>query len=290
MPDPRAPELTRCPQVSPQAYAEPAASDPEQLVSAVHSGRWRAAVASVCGTSHNKAGARCQDRHFLITEPENVLFAAISDGAGSAARSEVGADLAARSAVQELQRWRALSAPWPVSNEEWAPVMLRALEAARDAVEREAEVQGISPRDLASTLIVLLATPDLVVAAQIGDGAAVVADADNNLVALTSPQTGEYLNETTFLISPRAVEQAQTTVWHGRVAFLAAFSDGLQMLALRMSDSTPHAPFFNPLFRFLQEQEDMEEAGRQLQAFLTSPRITQRADDDLTLLLAYCPD
>ena len=167
--------------------------------------------------------------------------------------------------------------------------MHRVLEAAREAVEREAELQGLTARDLAATLIVLLATEDLVVGAQIGDGAAVVADVDGTLIALTTPQSGEYLNETTFLVSPRAVEQSQTTVWRGRVAYLAAFSDGLQMLALRMSDRTPHAPIFTPLFRFIQEQQEIDEAGRQLRAFLGSPRIAQRADDDLTLFLAHWP-
>jgi serine/threonine protein phosphatase PrpC len=259
-------------------------------VSSTQSDRWRVAAASVRGTSHEKTGTACQDSHSLLTVPENVLLAAISDGAGSASRSEIGSELAARTAIQELQRWCALSAPWPEADEEWSSIMRVAMAAARDAVEREAEIQGISSRDMAATLIVLLATPRVVVAGQIGDGAAVVADAENNLMALTTPQSGEYLNETTFLVSPHAVEQAQTTVWRGRATFLAAFSDGLQMLALRMSDGTPHAPFFTPLFRFLQNQQDMGEAGQQLHEFLTSPRITQRADDDLTLLLAYLPD
>ena len=106
---------------------------------------------------------------------------------------------------------------------------------------------------------------------------------------MTSPQSGEYLNETTFLISPKAMEQAQTNVWRGSLAFISAFSDGLQMLALKMSDGTPHAPFFSPLFRFIHEMEDMTEAKSQLNSFLRSPRITQRADDDLTLLLAHWP-
>jgi serine/threonine protein phosphatase PrpC len=269
---------------------EGVAPDLAAEVSSTQTDHWRAAAASVRGTSHEKTGTGCQDSHSLLTVPERVLLAAISDGAGSASKSEIGSELATRTAIQELRRWCALSTPWPETDAEWSRVIRAAMEAARDAVEREAEIEGVSSRELASTLIVLLATPRLVVAGQIGDGAAVVADAENNLTALTTPQSGEYLNETTFLVSPNAVEQAQTTVWRGRAAFLAAFSDGLQMLALRMSDGAPHAPFFTPLFRFLQDQQDMEEAGQQLRAFLTSPRITERADDDLTLLLAYLPD
>jgi serine/threonine protein phosphatase PrpC len=223
----------------------------------------------------------------VAIDPE-ILIGAVADGAGSASHSEVGSKLAAQVAVEELERWCALSLPWPETEAMWTPVITKALDCARVAVETEAAAMGLEPRDLATTLIVILATPQFVVAGQIGDGAVVLSDSIGNLVALTAPQSGEYLNETTFLVSPRAVEQAQTSLWRGEVLFLAAFSDGLQMLALRMSDGAAHAPFFAPLFRFLREQKDLGEAGTQLRSFLTSQRITQRADDDLTLLLAHC--
>lgn len=250
---------------------------------------WKFVADSVRGSSHEKTGGVCQDSHCERAYSGEVLLAAIADGAGSASHSEVGAEIAARTAVDALHRWCGESPTWPETDEAWRPVMLSALEQAHAAVEREAEALELLPRDLASTLILLLATPELVVGAQIGDGAAVVADAEDNLAALTVPQSGEYLNETIFLVSPGAAEQAQTAVWHGTVAFVAAFSDGLQMLALRMSDNSPHAPFFAPLFRFIQEQQDMSEAQIELRQFLNSPRIMQRADDDLTLLLAQAP-
>ena len=46
--------------------------------------------------------------------------------------------------------------------------------------------------------------------------------------------------------------------------------------------------FEAPFFRFAAEAVDEEEACEQLAVFLTSPRIRERADDDLTLLLATC--
>jgi serine/threonine protein phosphatase PrpC len=249
-------------------------------------GKWKCVAESVRGSSHEKTGAVCQDSHWEAVAPDGALLAAIADGAGSASRSEVGAHVAAHAAIDALQRWREGAEDWPTADTEWTTVMTASLQAARDAVEREAEACGLAARDLASTLIVVLATSDLVVVAQVGDGAAVVEDESGSVLALTAPQSGEYLNETTFIVSPGAIEQAQIAVWRGSARFLAAFSDGMQMLALRMSDGTPHAPFFAPLFRFLAEQDDMDEARAQLRSFLESPRISQRADDDLTLLLA----
>jgi hypothetical protein len=130
----------------------------------------------------------------------------------------------------------------------------------------------------------------LVGAVQVGDGAAVVGDRQGNVIALTAPQSGEYINETAFLNSPDAVEKAQLTVRQAQTAHVAVFSDGLQMLALKMPEGTPHAPFFAPLFRFVEGIMDETQAQAELVAFLRSPRVTSRTDDDLTLLLATLVD
>jgi len=144
----------------------------------------------------------------------------------------------------------------------------------------------VPTRALATTLILLVATPVLVAAAQVGDGAVVVGDGGSDLIALTTPQSGEYLNETTFLTAPDALDTAQINVWHGVPGYVAAFSDGLQMLALQMPAGTPHAPFFVPLFQFVARLTDAAAAQEQLTAFLRSPRLRTRVDDDVTLLIA----
>jgi len=246
---------------------------------------WRVVATSVRGTSHEKTGQPCQDAHEWGELPQGVLVAAVADGAGSAVLAEVGASIAARTAVEATGRSLAPCGR-PDDDEGWQRLLTDALQAARTAVEAEAAAREVKTRDLATTLILLVATPELVAVAQIGDGAVVVSDGEDKLIALTAPQSGEYINETTFLISPDALDKAQVTVGHGRVAHVAAFSDGLQMLALKMSDGTPHAPFFTPLFRFMANVTDEADAKEQLAAFLRSPRITERADDDLTLLLA----
>ena len=157
---------------------------------------------------------------------------------------------------------------------------------ARTSVEAEASVREASVRDLASTLIVVVATPELIATAQIGDGAIIISDKQDNLVALTVPQSGEFINQTTFLISPEALDTAQVNIWNGNVANLAMFSDGLQMLALKMPSGSPHIPFFHPLFGFVSQLTDETLAKEELERFLKSPRVTQRTDDDLTILLA----
>lgn len=245
---------------------------------------WRVVSASVTGTSHHSSGQPCQDAYHWQLLPECVLVAAVADGAGSAALGEVGATVAAQTAVETVCtniRLRSLE-----DDEGWRSLLANALKTAHLAVEAEAFSRQVKVRDLATTLILVVATPELIAAVQVGDGAAVVGNRQGNIIALTAPQSGEYLNETTFLISADAVETAQVTVWYGSTAHFAVFSDGLQMLALKMPESTPHAAFFSPLFRFVEGTTDEMEAQEQLVAFLRSPRVTERTDDDLTLLLA----
>jgi hypothetical protein len=75
-------------------------------------------------------------------------------------------------------------------------------------------------------------------------------------------------------------------VWRYPLTGLALLTDGLQMLALKMPGGEPHEPFFQPLLRGVMTAESRERAEEQLRGFLLSPRIRQRAQDDLTLLLA----
>lgn len=246
---------------------------------------WRVLAASVRGTSHEKVGQLCQDAHHWEKLPEGILVAAVADGAGSATLGKVGAIVASQTAVETI-RLKVATPRLPEDEQEWQLLLTNAVVAAKTAVEAEAVACSMTARDLATTLIIVVATPKFIAAAQIGDGVAVASDGEGNIIALTAPQRGEYINETTFLVSPNALDTAQMTLWRGTAANIALLSDGLQMLALEMTDGRPHVPFFSPLFNFMADVTDEAEAKDQLVAFLRSPRITERTDDDLTLLLA----
>jgi Protein phosphatase 2C len=139
-----------------------------------------------------------------------------------------------------------------------------AILAAKKAVEDEAATCDKQPQDLATTLITMIATPEVVAVVQIGDGLAVAKDGMGNLLALTMPDSGEYINETTFLTSPTALDTAQMRVWRTDIVNVGIITDGLQMLALNMVVGEPHKPFFFPLFEFVANTEDKTEAKDQL--------------------------
>jgi hypothetical protein len=246
---------------------------------------WRVIGASVRGLRHEKSGKPCQDAHHWQVTTDNILVATVADGAGSANLAEVGAVEAARAAIEHLSQ-RDSKMSWPADETGWRSLLMEALKTAREALVGEAAAKQVLLRELATTLLLVVATPDVVAAAQVGDGAVVLAEGSDNLIALTRPTVSEYLNETTFLTSNDALEMAQIAVHPGGLKQLAMLSDGLQMLALKMPTGTPHVPFFLPLLRLVEKAVDASAAQDQLTAFLTSAKVRERADDDLTLLLA----
>lgn len=249
--------------------------------------RWRVAGVSVRGASHERLGLPCQDAHQWAQLTNELLLAAVADGAGSASMADVGAILAVEAAINSArERFSESSSVGALAHLNWEGLLSHTLSAARAALEREAETRALPLRDFACTLTVVVAGKDFVAAMQVGDGAVVVAEPDGVLLSVLRPVQGECLNETVFLTSPDSVETSQPAVWHGPLAHLAVFSDGLQMTALRMPSADPHPGFFTPLFQFLARQSDGAQAQEALGSFLTSPRVRDRTDDDVTLLLA----
>jgi hypothetical protein len=247
--------------------------------------QWRVVAASVCGTSHLKNKQLCQDAHDWQILPNNVLVIAVADGAGSASLGQVGAKIAVEAAIAHLA-YQEISDEILAQDLLLSDLLTQTTLVARKSVIAEAAACNHEPHDLATTLIIMLATPFVVAVSQIGDGLAVAQDSTGGLSALTVPKCGEYINETTFLTAADALNTAQIKVWREKIVNIGVLTDGLQMLALNMIVGEPHKPFFLPLFAFVAQTEDKLIAQEELVKFLCSERISQRTDDDLTLVIA----
>ena len=99
---------------------------------------WRVGEASVRGTSHEKKGQPCQDAHYWDTLPEGVLVVAVADGAGSAALGEVGAAVAAQTAVEAICPQIRPPGARLWDDEDWKVLLTGCIKTARIAVETEA--------------------------------------------------------------------------------------------------------------------------------------------------------
>lgn len=252
--------------------------------------------ASVAGSAHARDGLPCQDS--LSTRPDardGVLVASVADGAGSAGYAHFGSGIAAAAAVQTATRLVRLHT-LPIYEAVLSKILSEAVHSARNRLESEAHRSDKDLGDFATTLIVAICTPDMAATAQVGDGAVVTADATSQedseytYELFSRPQRGEYANETNFITSKVWRNYLDINVRRGHRRYLAMFTDGLQSLALSASDDLrPHAPFFTPLFQWAEKQSDQSAAGDGLEAFLSSSRVTDRTDDDLTLLVATLP-
>ena len=303
---PAAPQQTHPPQVPPRSRPQRAKAEPDSLPRRrepkrprylepalfVNDGAWKVIAASVQGTSHLKTDKPCQDASYSTILPGSLLIGAVADGAGSAPFSDEGAQIAVKRAVDtvadavQLNVGSGASPHAPFTTDQWHEVLRAAMQVALGHVELGAALRGTKPRDFATTLLLFAGLRDGLVAAQIGDGAIVIRDCAGHLHAITTPQSGEYANTTTFLVSPGAFDTVQHRVWDRAYTGVAAFTDGLQRLALAMPSGDPHGPFFTPLFDFADRAHDSGKAIEEIDAFLRSSKVAERADDDLTLMVA----
>ena len=211
------------------------------------SSAWMVSRASVTGTSHRRTGLPCQDSSSYSIADE-VLIAAVADGAGSAAMSDVGSALAAETSVnvaERLLRGDHAHAPHPLHESCLKRVVADAVEEARRELHEESQRREVDVRQLATTLLLAIHTRDIMAAAQIGDGAMVVSEGPGSYMTFIAPQRGEYANQTNFLTSSEAMSKLDIRVEQvgHDLSRLAMFTDGLQNLVLRSADDSPHAPF-----------------------------------------------
>lgn len=255
---------------------------------------WRYALASAIGTSHERSGLPCQDASACeVFSPAgaSVFVAVVSDGAGSAPQSQVGARLACHVWRDEAER--ALASGCGVSglDRAFAHASLRRFRVLLARLARRADRPV---RDYACTLLFAAVDEHASSFAQVGDGAIVVSacregsDGPAGFRWVFWPQQGEYVNQTVFATEARADDELQFEQRLEPVDEVALFSDGLQGLVLDARARTAHARFFEPMFAAVRGAEPgrSEALCRSLQRFLASRAIVSRTDDDKSLVLA----
>ena len=249
---------------------------------------WCYATASVRGTSHIKAGTRLQDAKNCFevknSENESIFCAVISDGAGSAQFGGQGASLACRLLGQAIKEHFRRFQHHPAESDVWDWI-----DEVRDAIQISASRRGVTARDFASTLILLIADKSSVAIGHVGDGAVVGRHSSSGEWSLLSaPENGEYASTTYFITDSPAPKFRYQIVTNEFDAF-AAFTDGIEGLVLDSKTGTPHPRFFTPMVEPLKRSDfngrDASLSGH-LARFLDSERVNERTDDDKTLVLA----
>jgi hypothetical protein len=242
---------------------------------------WRVFAASAIGKHHLDVGIPCQDA-FAFERAGEHLIAVVCDGAGSAAHSDQGATTVAREIVAGLA---ALVAAPDASTAVSVDAITAVVKAARDHLADMAAEQQIALRDLACTLVGVVVAPNGGWAFHIGDGLALAAiEAGEPLVS--SPDNGEYANETYFLTAEDWAAHLRLLPLPGGVTSLALMSDGAMPFVMNRARNALFEPFIAPVTKYLADIGE-EEGSTGLAATLGDERTWSITGDDKTLLLAF---
>jgi hypothetical protein len=251
---------------------------------------WRIAAASVIGTSHTKTGQPCQDsaRVKLVGTPEGaVLISAVSDGAGSAARSEIGSRVAVTAVTELVETFFGCGGTVRSIQRDTALNWLAQIQSAISTLALEANAPT---RDFACTLLVAIIGLEAAAFFQVGDGAMVVLEeGDDGWSYIFWPQHGEYANTTNFITATDAAQVMEFASVTRRIKSFSSFSDGIENLVLHYASKTVHDRFFNAMIVPVQNAlTDGINAGlsESLNRYLSSDAICDRTDDDKSLVLA----
>lgn len=247
---------------------------------------WTWAAARQRGTSHERTGTRLQDAYYCasIRAQPQFLVAVTSDGAGTAPFGGQGASIVCRTFSTRARAYLSEHKSFP------ADATIQAwLADARSMIGEAAAWRGVTPRDFAATLLFLVSDGASTLVAHVGDGAAVALEKDSaKWIALTWPETGEYAS-TTFFVTDVPSPSLRISRHDVSVSGLALFTDGLERLALQLAAREPFAPFLNSIIAPVAASPLLERdsaLSAMLQAYLRSPAITARTDDDTTIVLA----
>ena len=251
---------------------------------------WQAVAVSAKGTKHERSKKPCQDYgDYKVFSDGQVIVGAVSDGMGSARHSEVGSKLAVRVVIEELENEDWMSRP--ANDRDAKTIFNKIIRQVKKVFERHAEVEGYPVQMLACTLLAFVATPEWLIAMQVGDGFIVAQASDGNLQLLFKPDKGEFANETTSVTSSNVFHEARVSVNSNSYSFICVSTDGIENISLmKREDWKPFDKFFSPLQRHMESNESLAKKREDLEKFLNSEKLNQKTDDDKTLLLCVYKD
>lgn len=175
----------------------------------------------VRGRRHATEGSHCQDSTAYLSQ-NGIQALCLSDGAGSADRSELGAQTAVVAGCRLLvERFDDF-----IENSDGSEVALELLAHLRTKLELTASKHNCDLDALASTFLAVAVSADSYLLFHVGDGVIGIQRDESTEVA-SAPNNAEFSNQTTFLTSSNALSGARLA--RGSLADISGFvlmSDG----------------------------------------------------------------
>lgn|GEM_PF-1043866 len=253
---------------------------------------WLSASASVIGTGHSASGVPCQDSHCCIQRGDDKWLAmVISDGAGTAKYSDMGANLVAKSFAHSL-----IALSHRIDHREpgaWInDFVIGRILKTRDELRSLAKSESL--KEYHCTLVACLLGEAGGFIIHIGDGAAFGGAAkaiDSTKCSLSDhlfsspPENGEYSNETFFITEGDWIKHLRITPI-SNADWIVLGTDGGTALAM-VADRDPKPGFVVPLITSLAYEKDLDARNAKLAEILADAQADRLTSDDKTICLAF---
>lgn len=235
------------------------------------SAEWIVVGASVKGNGHIQSNMPCQDNSMFESLDSGWGIAIVSDGAGSAAHSDLGSKIVVTRGIFhfkkliENERW--IEKKTLPTDVEWLQKSYAVLKDIRTDVMMVAKKNNTDIKALSATCLVVIYSPFGLLTVHVGDGRMGYKTLADEWKPMMTPHKGEEANQTIFLVSDfwsipqytmSGVLVPESMVIREPVKAFALMSDGCEntaWLCTALNSETgkyydrnlPFAGFFNPL-------------------------------------------
>lgn len=235
---------------------------------------WVSAGRSAIGGGHTRRGQGGDDRHLIVVRNQ-LVYLAISDGAGGARHSASGAKIAVFAALDWLLANNLVPAePLPERQ------LKRCFHAVHHRLQRTARAMGVRAPDLSATLLVAAIGEQGVLAGQVGDGALVL-ESEGTLETVLQDSKSGPVNRSEFVTDAKFAEALRIVQIRRAVSGVVGVTDGVEGLTISRAGQ-PNAAFYTGLIERTRRAAPAT-AAAELQKLLDSSAIRDRCDDDLTI-------
>ena len=267
-------------------------------LSIINKGEWVLVGASVKGNGHIQSNMPCQDNHKFESLSNGWGIAVVSDGAGSAAHSDLGSKVVVERGVFHFKNLIEKEG-WMKSNTlptdiEWLQKSYYTLKNIRNEVDLVAQKNKVELKTLSATCLAVIYSPLGLLAVHVGDGRMGYKSVTGEWRAMMTPHKGEEANQTIFLVSdfwniPNYVMSGvlvpESIVVREPVKAFALMSDGCENTSWKCTtlnpdtgkyydQNKPFEGFFNPveetLFSFHEENVPEDERMAKWNKFIES--------------------
>ena len=267
-------------------------------LSKINKDEWVLVGASVKGNGHIQSNMPCQDNHKFESLSNGWGIAVVSDGAGSAAHSDLGSKVVVERGVFhfknliEKEGWmRSNTLPTDI---EWLQKSYYTLKNIRNEVDLVAQKNKVELKTLSATCLAVIYSPLGLLAVHVGDGRMGYKSVSGEWRAMMTPHKGEEANQTIFLVSdfwsiPNYVMSGvlvpESIVVREPVKAFVLMSDGCENTSWKCTtlnpdtgkyydQNKPFEGFFNPveetLFSFHEENVPEDERMAKWHKFIES--------------------